>query len=360
MDVNPSDQAIFTKVNNKYCFDFYSLFGPEAFDLIYSNKNFDIPILEVNLIRICQLLEQSDNADETISILEENNYVLSQQKLNQLRKDFVFTKNKIINEIRANFQRQALKWKLFLNKANEINAETNIWPMHLGFLFVRVSIEGKSVYAPLFFKEVYLEIRNARPFLISNGDIKPNEKLLFLLNNAGFDLEVTENYGDWSIKELIKSLHEVWGQIYELKVNLNSEFASFTAEEIINESLQFLGGVVLGLFQPSGGYIRNRMLEIINNNELNKILQVEFNKNIYKKRINDVLFNPKTSLFKIAKTTNYSQDRAIASALNQNTIIWGPPGTGKSQTIVNILTNVLVYSKTAIVCSQKKVCLGSY
>ncbi len=154
-------KSIFTKVNNKYCFDFYSLFGPEAFDLIYSNKNFDIPILEVNLIRICQLLEQSDNADETISILEENNYVLSQQKLNQLRKDFVFTKNKIINEIRANFQRQALKWKLFLNKANEINAETNIWPMHLGFLFVRVSIEGKSVYAPLFFKEVYLEIRNA-------------------------------------------------------------------------------------------------------------------------------------------------------------------------------------------------------
>ncbi len=97
-----------------------------------------------------------------------------------------------------------------------------------------------------------------------------------------------------------------------LKVNLNSEFASFTAEEIINESLQFLGGVVLGLFQPSGGYIRNRMLEIINNNELNKILQVEFNKNIYKKRINDVLFNPKTSLFKIAKTTNYSQDRAYS------------------------------------------------
>ncbi|MCE6061736.1 DNA2/NAM7 family helicase [Mycoplasmopsis agalactiae] len=356
LDVNPSDQAIFTKVNNKYCFDFYSLFGPEAFDLIYSNKNFDIPILEVNLIRVCQLLEKSNDYDETIAILEENNYELSTQRLNQLKKDFHVTKNKIINEIRANFQRQSLKWKLFLNKANEINAETNIWPMHLGFLFVQVSIDGKSVYAPLFFKEVYLEIRNARPFLISNGDIKPNEKLLFLLNNAGFDLEVTDNYGDWSIKELIKNLHELWGQIYEFKVNLNSSFNSLSAEEIINESLQFAGGVVLGLFQPSGGYIRNRMLEIINNNELNKILQVEFNKNIYKKRINDILFNPKTSLFKIA-ATNYSQDRAIASALNQNTIIWGPPGTGKSQTIVNILTNVLVYSKTAIVCSQKKAAL---
>lgn len=94
LDVNPSDQAIFTKVNNKYCFDFYSLFGPEAFDLIYSNKNFDIPILEVNLIRVCQLLEKSNDYDETIAILEENNYELSTQRLNQLKKIFMWQKTK--------------------------------------------------------------------------------------------------------------------------------------------------------------------------------------------------------------------------------------------------------------------------
>ena len=45
------------------------------------------------------------------------------------------------------------------------------------------------------------------------------------------------------------------------------------------------------------------------------------------------------------------------SALNQNTIIWGPPGTGKSQTITNILTNVLMFNKTALVVSQKKAAL---
>ncbi|MGV2393578.1 UNVERIFIED_CONTAM: hypothetical protein O8I53_11865 [Campylobacter lari] len=79
-------------------------------------------------------------------------------------------------------------------------------------------------------------------------------------------------------------------------------------------------GLVLGLFQPSGGYVRNRMLEIIKNNELNKIIKVEFNKNIYKNRIKETIFNPKTSIFKITPT-NYSQDKAIVSSLNQNTII---------------------------------------
>ncbi|MBZ4218428.1 AAA domain-containing protein [Mycoplasma tauri] len=356
LDVSPTDYAAFTRVNNKYSFDFYSLFGKEAFDTIYSNKNFDIPILELNLINLCSKLENIYEYDELVKLLAENNFEITTNRDSQLKKNFAETKEKIISEIKANFQRQSLKWKLFLNKANEINTETNIWPMHLGFLFVHVNIGDKAIYAPLFFKEVYIEIRNASPYLISNGDIKPNEKLLFLLNNAGFDLEIDENYGDWTIKQLVKHAHDVWGQIYQLDINLNCPFLNKDAEEIKNESLEFSGGAVLGLFQPSGGYVRNRMLEIINNNELNKIIEVEFNKNIYKNRIKETLFNPKTSIFKITPT-NFSQDKAIASSLNQNTIIWGPPGTGKSQTIVNILTNLLVYGKNSLVCSQKKAAL---
>ncbi|WP_406616898.1 DEAD/DEAH box helicase [Mycoplasmopsis adleri] len=356
LDVSPTDTAVFTRVNNKNSFDFYSLFGPKAFDFIYSNKTFDIPILELNLINMCQLLEETKDAEEVLTILAENNVEVSMNRTIMLKKDFANTRDKIISELKASFQKQSLKWKLFLNKANEINTETNIWPMHLGFLFVKTSIEGKSIYAPLFFKEVYLEIRNARPFLVSNGDIKINEKLLFLLNNAGFDLEVNENFGDWTIKELIKYLHSVWGEIYQMDININESFTNIDAESITNQSLEFAPGVVLGLFHPSGGYVRNRMLEIIENNELNKIIQVEFNKNIYKNRVKETIFNPKTSIFKITPT-NFSQDKAIASSLNQNTIIWGPPGTGKSQTIVNILTNLLVYGKNSLVCSQKKAAL---
>ncbi|WP_027120601.1 AAA domain-containing protein [Mycoplasmopsis lipofaciens] len=356
LDVSPNDSAVFTRINNKYAFDFYTLFGPEAFNFIYRNNHFDIPILEVNLIRIINILEKIDNYEEMMKLLEENNIEISENKANQLKKNFNSTKLKIIEELKVNFQKQSLKWKLFLNKSNEINTETNIWPMHLGFLFVRLQIENKSVYAPLFLKEVYIEIRNGRPFLVSNGDIKNNEKLLFLLNNAGFDLNVNENFGDWSIEQLIKYLKNEWRDLFDFKINLNEPFRRMIPDFIDNESIVFEPGVVLGLFQPSGGYARNRMMEIIENNELNNILDIEFNKNIYKNRVKETIFNPRTSIFKITPT-NYSQDKAIASSLNQNTIIWGPPGTGKSQTIVNILTNLLVYKKTSLVCSQKKAAL---
>ncbi|UUD34907.1 DNA2/NAM7 family helicase [Mycoplasmopsis caviae] len=356
LDVSPNDNAVFTRVNNKFAFDFYTLFGPESFSKIYSNKNFDIPILEVNLIRICNLLEEANSYEEIKRILEENNIEVSDNRNSQLKKNPLGVKNNIINELKVNFQKQSLKWKLFFNKANEINTETNIWPMHLGFLFVKLTIDGKAIYGPLFLKEVYLEIRNVRPYLVSNGDIKVNEKLLFLLNNADFDLNISQNFGDWSIKDLIKYLHEEWRDIYNFNLDLNQPFKRWIPEAIGNQAIEFEPGVVLGLFQPSGGYARNRMLEIIKNKELNKILDIEFNKNIYKNRVKQTIYNPKTSIFKITPT-NYSQDKAIASSLNQNTIIWGPPGTGKSQTIVNILTNLLVYGKSSLVCSQKKAAL---
>ncbi|VEU75806.1 putative DNA helicase [Mycoplasmopsis maculosa] len=356
LDVSPGDTTIFTKVNNKYSFDFYRQFGENSFEKVFNSANFNIPILEVNLLKIAEDIKNSLTPEEVELICENNDIILSPNKINNLRKDFESTKIDILDKIKSNFQKQSLKWKLFLNKADEINTESNIWPMHLGFIFIKVSIDNKSIYAPLFLKEVYLEIKNARPHLISNGDIKINEKLLFLLNNAGFDLKLNDNISDWSIKQVMTYLNTIWENIYDFNLDIKSSFINLIPEEITNNKIEFYPGLVLGLFQPSGGYVRNRMMEIIKNDELKKIFKVEFNKNKYKERVNEVIFNPKTSIFKITPT-NFSQDKAIVSSLNQNTIIWGPPGTGKSQTIVNLLTNILVFEKTALVCSQKKAAL---
>lgn len=355
LDVSPNDTAIFTRINNKYTFDLYKIFG-EGLNYIYTQKKFDIPILEVNFINLINSLKDIEHINEFLEKLQENEYEINNATLNLLNKDFAQGKNKIINDLKFNFQKQNLKWKLFLNKAKEINNETNIWSMYLGFTYIKINIEGKSIYAPLFVKEVYIEIRNGRPFLISNGGIQPNEKLMFLLKNAGIDLSLTDDYSDFSIKELSNFIYEQWKEFYECYENINIEFINIDSDQITNKNVEFAPGIVLGLFQPLGGYVRNRMMQILENNELNSILEVEFNKNIYKNKVNSAIFNPKTSIFKITPT-NLSQDKAIVSSLNQNTIIWGPPGTGKSQTIVNLLTNLLIYNKSSLVCSQKKAAL---
>ena len=50
---------------------------------------------------------------------------------------------------------------------------------------------------------------------------------------------------------------------------------------------------------------------------------------------------------------NSSQEKAVTNAFeNQISVIQGPPGTGKTQTILNIIANILVQGKTVIVVSN--------
>ena len=50
---------------------------------------------------------------------------------------------------------------------------------------------------------------------------------------------------------------------------------------------------------------------------------------------------------------NSSQEKAVTAAFeNQTSVIQGPPGTGKTQTILNIIANILVQGKTVMVVSN--------
>ncbi len=55
---------------------------------------------------------------------------------------------------------------------------------------------------------------------------------------------------------------------------------------------------------------------------------------------------------------DHSQLRAVAAArAGDNLVIHGPPGTGKSQTIVNIISNLLTHGKRVLFVSEKSVAL---
>ncbi|MFV8400942.1 AAA domain-containing protein [Mycoplasma sp. 2634B] len=360
LDITQSDSSIFTRINEKYYIDLYQLLGEGNLATVFNNETFEVSALDNSIVEHIKRITNISNSENLVQYMEtyQDDFERHNIKFNSenIYENYEHNKQKILNQLELRVQKSILKWKILNDKVTNILDETNIWPLHIGFLFLSLKKDDRVIYAPLFLKEANIIFQNGKPIIKSDGDIKVNEKLLFFLNNNEFNLSIDTDFKDYKITSLIQKLRKDWEGLYKLPENIAAPFEKFTYEEITNENIRFYPGAVLGIYQPWGGYSRNRMKDIILNNEMDDIIKVEFNKNVYKEVINKLIFNPNLTLLRITES-NLSQDKAIISALNQNTVIWGPPGTGKSQTIVNLLANILFYGKTAIVASQKKAAL---
>lgn len=357
LNISNKDPVIFTKVDNDNYFDIFSKFGTDFQNEILQHDNFNLSIKEIDLPIIINQLKESQTIEEIKEVYNSNNERLSQLRINALENDFEATKQVLVELWESKEQKWISKWKIFINRANEINSESNIWPLQIASYFISIRTPKRAYYAPIFLKEAYLEIKSGNLFLSSNDEIKINHKLFYLLKSEGFltKFNYQKDNDKINIKDFIFSLMNAWNLGEELP-DITGQFINKKADDIKSKKMIFHPGTVLGIFDSSGDALRQNLQNIIDKDEIDDILKVNFDKNSYKKKVLSVIFQDNFSFFKIQKT-NFSQDLATVSALIQNTIIWGPPGTGKSQTISNIIANILIYNKTALVVSQKKAAL---
>ena len=359
LDISRNDSCIFSNLNSTNNFDVRKKFGDNFFETLISNETFLIPLTQIDDKYFIEKINKSENIEELKKIyleFEEEIPLDLEMKLSKKNVDFNSLKKVALESIEKQKQKSIFMWKRIFNKANLINEQNNLWPLHLGFIYITLKIENKIIQAPLFLKQVNIKIENSKVFLVSVGDIKINEKLLYFLESNDFLLNLDIDYSKLSIKELFSTIKNSWSQNFVLPETLKGLVPNFKKEDIDNELINFWPGVSLGFFEPTGGYLRKIMIDILEKDLLDQILDIEFDKNIYKNVVVDSIFKKNFGFYKI-NHSNLSQDKAVVSALNQNTIIWGPPGTGKSQTITNILANILMFDKTALVVSEKKAAL---
>ena len=360
LNITKNDSCIFSNINNKTIFDVQKKFGDGLFNKIISEEKFNLPLTQINNEYFINQILKCNSIEELIDLYKAFNEELPEDINNKLKKNSNVSidviKNELIKSMEIDRQKFSFEWKLIVNKAKDINEQNNLWPIHLGFIYITLRIDNKVIQAPMFFKEVNISIKNSMVSIYSIGDIKINEKLIYFLESNNFLLNIDADYSKMSIKELFDVIKRSWSQNFKVPETLKGFIPNFKENEILNNTVMIWPGVSLGFFEPTGGHLRKMMLKILNEGELDDILEVEFDKNIYKRTILDSIFKRNFGFYKIVHS-NLSQDKAIVSALNQNTIIWGPPGTGKSQTITNILTNILMFNRTALVVSQKKAAL---
>ena len=356
---NRSDNAIFTKLSaiNK---DLTKLISNSDIAKMYMKNSFKIKIKKISLKDIKSSIENSSSPSEILSILNQTDYKITKVLEKGIYSSFEKEKLKILEKISGDENTFITKWKKYQKNINDSFTQTNIWPLFVSSYFIQGIISGKSINAPLLLKQVDIIIENNEVYLVSKNDsLIINDKLVFFLEQElKIDIPIIDsNVDKTNFETLTYELDYFFKNIIEIKhIDLMGEFKNLNTQDIIDPNLIKTDGMVLIHCQPSGGALRNATFDLIQSGEIENLLHIDDQLINFNHKAIENMVNNDLPIARICPT-DASQEKAILASLAEHAIIIGPPGTGKSQTIANLLTNILQQNKKALFISQKRVAL---
>lgn len=202
--------------------------------------------------------------------------------------------------------------------------------------------------SPLFFTELSITTQDENMIVFKGTTREFNHTIL---STFGFEIEEIqrirlENQGKKFTEQLTDILSLLHESVDHFTKELDSEHSrSIHSSRIVNKSILYLGtrtGITKNLVQEL-----YRLKKIPSNEIRSTSLGIFLGEKPYK--------NLKTSSKDIIEVfpLNNSQRHAVNHALsNQLTVITGPPGTGKSQVVLNIVANAVFQDKTILFSSK--------
>lgn len=359
------DGAIRINRSQKFTRDIYSNIESDAYENFTINPNVISIALSANkdlISKITNKAKNLDSFDELKELLNKNNIKLTKARLDSLSKNFQ-DKNKLLTilgkEINSIFKQLVSMTKFSKNKLKE----DGVWSLYLSHYFIKGRMQdGTFIKSPLVLIPVEIK-QNEDKFLISKiSEPIYNEKLNFLLEiNYGINVNgIFEKSLDETNQITVKKILSIYSStLKSINVNLdiNHKILKYKSEDIDELSnisdLIIDYSIALSLLDPTGGKAKKDIIEILERNE-NPFVTYSILKNnadLESKIANN------DYILEINKPLNIYQKYAVASALEDNTIIFGPPGTGKSEVIVNIVANIIKQNKSCMIVSEKKAAL---
>ncbi|MCF2516433.1 AAA domain-containing protein [Dyadobacter sp. CY351] len=266
-----------------------------------------------------------------------------------------------------------------------IEEERGSRDLYVGFPFVKGKLsDGTPIHAPLLFFPVTLKMDREQwcLFEVPESNVVLNSS--FALAYAHFNESViTDDILEKSFEDFPKDFLEFRTQLYEwlkttpLKINFNQDlfedkliaFNALKSSELAaserNGELKLFAEAVLGIFPQAGSYLvpdYNLLLEnALNANFSIPLLEGESSGSEAPKDIPDAIINTKTVREEEILTpfpVDQSQEEIILAVKSgKSVVVQGPPGSGKSQLICNLMADFAARGKRVLLVCQKRVAL---
>jgi len=267
---------------------------------------------------------------------------------------------------------------LLFREINRENKEKGSYDLFIAYPFVEGKLpgEGFEIKAPLLFFPVKIT-RKGLDFFIERDEEKDIlfNKDLILANNKFNHLESTqetpyiEAFDEKTLNDIVLPYYKSHRLKIDLDEGIRPHFKPFEnhVKADFNKyrkgELSLKHYITIGKYTMYSSAIQADITNILNSKAYNDLLEglVEdklldyseerpFNTNGHMqiKERNLTYINP----------LNYAQEKVINLVKDHSqVVIWGPPGTGKSQTITSLIANQINQKQNVLVVSEKKVAL---
>lgn len=367
ISVRSSDPAIRLRKSSSYI-DLLTIVDQEQLEIFFRDDIDRIQIRGlVDLKEIENALSKVNDFKTFVEVLNKHNAnIFSNFKLNQMNKSF--DKKVVTNAIQELYEYD-LKLKKTLTTlsrtANTRYVERGVWLLYAsyGFLSGFTTSSRTSIKAPLVNIPIDFEIHGTKMYIVKKDkSLVINEMLyVFLLREYNNNIALNELSNSTNLKEIITDIERITGQPVHHSLDDTSQpkFVKYKEEAFGNlddtkVGLSVFGSTTASIIELTGGKLKQDLSRILDLGEDPFALAPTEKSTDY---FENEIVKGSTNLLQIHRPINVYQKYAISSSLNQNTVIIGAPGTGKSEVIANLMANVIYNKKNGILVSEKKAAL---
>ncbi|AIO18520.1 HRDC domain protein [Candidatus Izimaplasma bacterium HR1] len=262
-------------------------------------------------------------------------------------------------------------------ETNKEEKETGSYDLYIAYPYVEGVFKKDrfAIRAPLLYFPVKLE-RSKRNFSIKKDkdkDIIYNRDLLLATSKMEqSDIDSNAPYiNDFSIKTLKDIVIPFYANnginIADNQINFDFDlFKPQLKDKFVKRRtgvFEISENITIGRYKLYSSMIQKDMSKILDQNKYNELLEGLIDEsNLYEDE-KDVIFAIEPNKVEEKRLSyineiNYAQEKVI-DLLNKEKklVIWGPPGTGKSQTITSLIASSVLKGENVLVVSEKKVAL---